>query len=97
MESLVHSGKSSERLEMGVSSIDKDSKETKEVLQVLPCLAAEALDDYPDGGFRAWLVLFGVCLFPLSWNRAIKLFQAFCISFSSSVSPYLLIRQITKG
>ncbi|KAJ7924312.1 major facilitator superfamily domain-containing protein [Mycena leptocephala] len=67
MESLVHSGKSSERLEMGVSSIDKDSKETKELLQVLPCLPAEALDDYPDGGFRAWLVLFG----------------AFCISFSS--------------
>ncbi|KAF8192295.1 major facilitator superfamily domain-containing protein [Mycena galopus ATCC 62051] len=52
---------------MGVSSIDKDSKEIKEVLQVLPCLPAEALDDYPDGGFRAWLVLFG----------------AFCISFSS--------------
>ncbi|KAF7344055.1 Monocarboxylate permease [Mycena venus] len=67
MESLINSGKSSERSEMGVSSIDKDFKETEEVLQVLPCLPAEALDDYPDGGFRAWLVLFG----------------AFCISFSS--------------
>ncbi|KAJ6530287.1 major facilitator superfamily domain-containing protein [Mycena capillaripes] len=64
MESLIHSGKSSERSEMGVSSIDKDSKEKKEVL---PCLPAEALNDYPDGGFRAWLVLFG----------------AFSISFSS--------------
>jgi hypothetical protein len=68
----------SEKSEIGISACDDDSK--KELLQVLPCLQTEeTLDDFPDGGFCAWLVLFGVCLsLPhLLCNLTIKLSSGF--------------------
>ncbi|KAJ7115473.1 MFS general substrate transporter [Mycena epipterygia] len=61
---------------MGISACDDDSKKPKELLHVLLCLPTEeTLDDFPDGGFHAWLVLFGVCLwgYVTSWG----VFQAY--------------------
>ncbi|KAJ7917771.1 MFS general substrate transporter [Mycena leptocephala] len=66
MDSLQHT--TSQTSEKSEKRIDLHSK-TEEHVEV-PCLpAADLLDDFPDGGFRAWVVVFG----------------AFCISFSSFV------------
>jgi hypothetical protein len=57
MDSLQHN--TSQTSEKSEKRIDLHSK-TEEHVEV-PCLpAADLLDDFPDGGFRAWVVVFGV-------------------------------------
>jgi hypothetical protein len=83
----------SEKSEIGISACDDDSKKPEEFLQVLPCLPTEeTLDDFPDGGFRAWLVLFGVCLsLPhLRCSLTIKLSSGFLHLFLDVRIPSLV-------
>ncbi|KAJ6507069.1 MFS general substrate transporter [Mycena sanguinolenta] len=82
MDSPTHNRiNDSEKSEIGISACDDDSKKPEELLQVLPCLPTEdTLDDFPDGGFRAWLVLFGgLCIFFSTWGYVTSwgVFQAY--------------------
>ncbi|KAJ6524339.1 MFS general substrate transporter [Mycena capillaripes] len=82
MDSPAHNRiNDSEKSEIGISASDDDSKKPEELLQVLSCLPTEeTLDDFPDGGFRAWLVLFGgFCIFFSTWGYVTSwgVFQAY--------------------